>query len=85
MEHYFMTFQNDGMEIYGTKCPTLRAAIKELKEAYRADFEECEGEPGHDYYVQEFYETDDTLQYGIRIDYDLSMGPRGGVRCVCVG
>lgn len=81
VKHYYMTFVNDDLVLCGTQCPTVSAAIQELKESYRADFEDCDGEPGNDYYITEFYETETAVFVSNPMYYELCMGPRGGVHC----
>ena len=83
MKHYYMTFCNDGVELFGTECKTRKEAIAELKEAYRFDCGECEYDPCdfNEYYIEERWETDDELIVGESEYYKLTMGKRGGVTC----
>ena len=81
MKHYWMTFCNDGVELFGTECATRAEAIKELKEAYRFDVEEMGHDPGFDYYIEEFSETDDEIRILDTQFFRLRMGKRGGVYC----
>lgn len=81
MKHYYMTFCNDDVELFGTECRSRADAIKELKEAFRADCAELEGENPFDYYIKEYWETETTCYCSDQVNYSLTLGKRGGVTC----
>lgn len=82
MRHFWMAFVNDGVEATGIEQPTRAAAIKDLKEAFRADCAESEcGDPGFDYYIEEYWDSDTETIVGPSEYYKMTLGPRGGVKC----
>lgn len=82
MRHFWMAFINDGVEATGIERSTRAAAIKDLKEAFRFDCAESEsGDPGFDYYIEEYWETDDETIVGPSEYYKMALGARGGVKC----
>lgn len=82
MKHYWMAFQNDGIELFGVERYTRQEAIKDIKEAYKADYWEFGGEdPGFDYYIEEYWETESEIMCGGPEFYKPTMGKRGGVKC----
>lgn len=80
MKHYWMAYCNDGLEITGKEQTTKMDAIKECKEAFKFDYEECGHAPGIDYYIQEFYESDTEFAYGIKLNVMMTLGKRGAVK-----
>lgn len=81
MKHYWKAFCNDGVELTGEERDTRSEAINDIKEAYRFDFAEIGHDPGFDYYIEEYIETDDTIYLCDMQFFKLSMGKRGGVKC----
>ena len=83
MKHFWMTFVNDGVELFGTECQTRAAAIKELKDGFRFDYEmspsvaDC-----NDYYIEEYWESPSIINIGKREYFKMTMGKRGGVKAV---
>lgn len=82
MRTYWMAFCNDGVSLFESERATRAEALKDLKDAYRADCRESEEAAAYnDYYIEKFTETDeDVIAHGPEF-YNLTMGPRGGVRC----
>lgn len=81
MKHYWMAFCNDGVELFGEKRATREEAIEDCKKAFRFDFEECGHDPGLDYYIEEYMETENETFVRPAQYFKMTMGPRGGVRC----
>lgn len=83
MKHFWMTFVNDHVELFGTECPTRAAAIKELKEAYRFDHNESpEGVKYNSYFIEEYFVSPSLITIGKSECFEMSMGKRGGVKAV---
>ena len=81
MKHYYMTYCNDGVPLFDTECSTRKAAIEELKKAFRFDFDECGHDPGFDYYIEEVWESPSQICVSPNQYYKLTMGKRGGITC----
>ena len=85
MKHYWMTYCNDGVELFNTECPTRAAAIDELKTAFRFDSEESPVAAAYnDYYIEQYIETESEIITVNTEHFKLTIGKRGGIRCVKV-
>lgn len=81
MKHYWMAFCNDGLELTGIERSTRAEAINDCKEAFKFDYGELGHDPGFDYYIEEYHETDDTTYVENVQFFKMTMGKRGGVHC----
>ena len=81
MKHFWMTFCNDRVELFGTECQTRAEAINELKEAFRFDYSESPSAAEYnDYYIEEYFESPSIITIGKTEFFKMTIGPRGGVR-----
>lgn len=79
---FWMAFCNDGVPLFDIERASRAEAIKDLKEAFRADCGESEEAAAYnDYYIEKYTETDDEVICHGPVLFKMSMGPRGGVRC----
>lgn len=77
---FWMAFCNDGVELFGIERNTRAEAINDCKEAFRFDFAECGHDPGFDYYIEKYTETEDALYVHDMQYFKMTMGKRGGVK-----
>lgn len=84
MKNFWMTFVNDGVELFGTHCQTRDAALEELKKAYRFDHDESpNGVMYNDYYIEEYFEGSfGEIYVGKEEHFRMSIGKRGGVKAM---
>lgn len=80
-KHYWMTFCNDRVELFGTECQTRTEAINELKKAFLFDHGESPSAATHnDYFIEEYFESPNLIVVGKTEYFKMTIGPRGGVR-----
>lgn len=83
MRKYWMAFVNGYAESTCVERGTREAALKDLKECFLADVEDCGDEYTvqhyYDYYIQEFIEAKEVLYYGRCEHYVCKLGKRGDV------
>lgn len=83
MEHFWIAFVNDHVELFGTKCQTRADAIDELKKAFLFDHNESkEAVPCNNYFIEEYFESQDLITIGKAEYFRMTIGKRGGVRSV---
>lgn len=80
MRTYWMAFCNDGVELSGIERSNRAEAIQDCKEAFKFDCEECGHDPGFDYYIEKYTETDDTIYVHDMQYFKMTIGKRGGVK-----
>lgn len=80
MRTYWVAYCNDGVPLFDVERFTRAEAIKDLKNAYRFDYEESEVAADYnDYYIEKFTENDyECICHGEE-HFKMTIGPRGGV------
>lgn len=83
MKHYWMTFVNDGVELFGTECQTRKEAIDELKKGFKFDYEMSPTVAEYnDYYIEQYVETEEEVITVNREYFKMTVGKRGAVKAV---